>query len=458
LESAAPVRRDDDRLADAIRRYHELCRQEVLAGPAVVERFVRTQREAGLTFGQTVLCRSLRPGFVTPAMVATFEETVAGFYGAIRVIEERALTDPALASELGLSETERLLCAVDPGYDDASCVGRLDALWSGRPVIIEYNADSPAGISFQAAQAALFREVPVFAAFAAEYELREMDATAALRRALLSVWDEFRTRYAPGRPATPSIAIVDLAGAATGGEFSLVARDLHEHSIPALVAAPEDLRYEAGDLRVGGRRIDLVYKRLLVADFLARYDLTHPLACAYRDHAVCVASSFRCTIAHKKRALAILYSRRGSDLLDARQRDTMRAVIAPTSRIEEWTDEDLAASRRRLVIKPNDGHGGADVQVGAACDESTWRAALVRARGEGWVVQDYVPPARGVYPIFDPDHPERGLTFASCPEDRDAYVLRGRLGSILTRLGDGAVINVSRGGQAIPTFVLSAHV
>ncbi len=458
MESAAPVRRDDNRLADAIRRYHELCRQKVLAGPAVIERFVRAQHEAGLTFGQTVLCRSLRPAFVTPAMVATFEETVAAFYDAIRVIEQRALTDAALATELGLSQAERLLCAVDPGYDDASCVGRLDALWSDRPVIIEYNADSPAGISFQASQAALIREVPVFAAFAAEYELREMDATAALRQALLSVWDEFRIRYAPGRSATPNIGIVDLAGAATRGEFSLVARDLRDHNIPALVAAPEDLRYEAGELRVGGRRIDLVYKRLLVADFLSRYDATHPLTRAYRDHAVCVASSFRCTIAHKKRALAVLQSPRWSGLLDVRHQDAVHMMIAPTWRIDDWADDDLVAQRQRLVIKPNDSHGGAQVHVGASCDEPDWRAALVRARHEGWVVQEYISPAQGIYPLFDPSYPERGLTLTPCLEDRNAFLLRGRLGSILTRLGEGPVINVSQGGQAIPTFVLSAHV
>ena len=39
--------------------------------------------------------------------------------------------------------------------------------------------------------------------------------------------------------------------------------------------------------------IDLVYRRVLQHEFLAQYDLDHPLVRAYADHAVCVVNPFR---------------------------------------------------------------------------------------------------------------------------------------------------------------------
>jgi hypothetical protein len=50
--------------------------------------------------------------------------------------------------------------------------------------------------------------------------------------------------------------------------------------------------------------------------------------------------------------------------------------------------------------------------------------------------------------------PGDGASLRTLIEDCNAYVFRGSLGGILTRLSDAAVINVSRGGQAIPTFVI----
>ncbi len=453
--------RDDEFLARAIDRYHELCKDASLAGPDVVQAFVQAQLDAKLTFGGVVQCRSLRPALLTAERLRELERAVELLWQAFRQIEERALRDPSLAVALGLTEQERLLAKIEPGYRDATVVSRLDTYFRERPLVLEYNADSPAGISYQAGQTALMRQTPVFARFCQEYRLEEMHADTSLRETLLEVWREFadarRGRHAgaDGPSSVPTIAVVDLAGAATGPEFELVVRDLRKHDIPAFIAAPEDLRYESGELRAFGKRIDMVYKRLLVADFLAHFDLQHPLIRAYADGAVCVASSFRCTIAHKKKALAILKDPARAGWFSAEQRHAIETLVPNTWAADSFANSDGAARPQNgLLLKPNDAHGGDGITLGWDVDAGTWLAARADATHNGFVVQERVEPRMSTYPIFDLSAPADGAKLQTLIEDCNAYVFRGRLGGVLTRLSQQPVINVSKGGQAVPTFVL----
>jgi len=447
--------RDDAWLARATDRYHELCADPALGGPQVVADFVRRQLDAGLTFGGMVQCRSLRPAFISLERLEVLQEAVTTLYGALRVIETRALTDPVLAADLGLSADEQALAAIDPGYEAATVVSRLDAYFNDVPRVLEYNADSPAGMSYQAGQAAIVRTLPVMERFAGDFELRELRADLALRDTLLSVWREFAAKKQLAGRLMPRVAIVDLAGAATGPEFCLVRDDLQAHGMPAVIATPEDLRYDGGELLAGGQRIDLVYKRLLVADFLARYDLRHPLVRAYADGAVCMASSFRCCIAQKKRVLEVLCDPRRAGWFSQAQRTAIGRMVPATQGYHTGRRAELESSRASWALKPNDAHGGEGVTLGWVSDAAQWSRALDTADHGDYVVQERLEPRASTYPVFDAHDPQRGAILTRLIEDCNAYVFRGSLGGILTRLSEDPVINVSRGGQAIPTFVVS---
>ncbi len=451
----APATRDDAWLARAIDRYHELCADPALAGPQVVADFVQRQLDAGLTFGGVVQCRSLRPAFISAQRLAILRDAVASLYAALSVIETRALSDASLSAELGLNVDERALAAIDPGYADATVVSRLDTFYGDKPRVVEYNADSPAGMSYQAGQARLMRSLEIMQRFSAEYQVRELRADVALRDTLLSVWSEFARGKNIVDRAVPSIAIVDRTGIATSAEFGLIRDEFENHGIPAIIASPEDLSYEHGELRVMGRRIDLVYKRLLVADFLTHYDLRHPLVRAYADGAVCVASSFRCSISQKKKALEALGDPHHARWFSSSQRAAIDQLVAPTHGFRLAELDRIQAEKEQWALKPNDAHGGEGVKLGWLCDPSQWRTALEEAARGDYVIQERVEPSFGRYPVFDAQAPQHGAPIRRLIEDCNAYVFRGTLGGILTRLSDEAVINVSRGGQAIPTFVIA---
>jgi hypothetical protein len=453
---AARATASDAALTGAIDRYNALCSDPSLVDRNVIAGFVDSMRRNGLTFDGAPQCRSLRPAFLSRDRVAELRRAVRALSDAFAVIERRALADASIARELGLSADEATLAAVDPGYDGSTAVSRLDTFFDECVQVVEYNADSPAGMSYDAGQARLVRELPVMQRFMEDYDVEHVPADRGLRESLLSVWAEFRRRRTPDAPVVPTIAIVDLAGAPTTAEFHLVARDFEAHSVHAFVCSPEELSFDGSVLRARGTRVDLVYRRLLVSDFLAHYDLQHPLAAAYRTGAVCVASSFRCKFAHKKMALAMMTDPAKRAWFDEAQQLAIARLVPRTSALDAGTLGDAIEHRQALVLKPNDDYGGRHVIVGWDCEPSAWRVAVEGAtRTGGFVIQSRATARYEDFPVFDPDAPERGHTMQRLLADCNPFVFRnGEVGGYLTRLSPTAIVNVARGGQAIPTFII----
>ncbi|HKW44765.1 MAG TPA: circularly permuted type 2 ATP-grasp protein [Candidatus Eremiobacteraceae bacterium] len=454
---AARATTTDAALTRAIDRYNALCADPALVDTDLIASFSDSMRREGLTFNGAPQCRSLRPSFLTKERVEELNWAVRAFASALEIIERRALADPSVARELGLSADEAALAAVDPGYDGSTAVSRLDTFFDERVQVVEYNADSPAGMSYDAGQARLIRELPVMQRFMKEYEVEHVAADRRLRESLLSVWSEFRRRKMPQAPSVPAVAIVDLAGAPTTAEFHLVAREFMAHGVKAFVCSPDDLMYDRTGLHAGGVHIDLVYRRLLVSDFLTRYDLRHPLAAAYRAGAVCVASSFRCKFAHKKMALAMMCDPAKRSWFDESQLDAIARLLPQTSALEGGNASHALASRESLVLKPNDDYGGRNVIVGWECDADVWRTAIEEAvRTGGFVVQARAAARYEDFPIFSPDEPEEGFRIHRLLTDCNPFIFRnGEVGGYLTRLSPTAIVNVARGGQAVPTFVIA---
>ena len=76
--------------------------------------------------------------------------------------------------------------------------------------------------------------------------------------------------------------------------------------VPTVVADPRELVFDGKKLTAHGKKIDLVYRRVLINDIVA-----HPAECAalvkaYAANAVCVANPFRCKIPHVKTFFAVL--------------------------------------------------------------------------------------------------------------------------------------------------------
>jgi uncharacterized circularly permuted ATP-grasp superfamily protein len=417
-------------------------------------------RARRLTFGDRVHCPFLRPFFLTAADEARIRHAAETLAAVGERVVAAALESPVIFDQLGMTDAETRLARIDPRYATASTASRLDAfLLPGALHFAEYNAESPAGPGYTQRLAELFETLPPMARFAATRSVRFHRTIDALLEALLASYREWG-----GRAAPPTIAIVDWRNVPTWTEFEILRDAFVEAGVPTLACDPRDLAFDGGVLRADGRRVDLVYRRVLINDIVARPEECAAFVEAYAAGAVCVANTLQCKLAHKKAFFAVLTDPRNHHLFSATERAVIDAsvpwtrVVADTRTGKDGREVDLLetirSGRERLVLKPNDEYGGKGVvlgwETGAAEWEATLNAALPDPRGT-WIVQERIPIRREVFPQFD----EHGtVTMRDVLVDLAPYLFRGKMAGYLTRLSATGLANVTSGGGQVPSFVV----
>jgi uncharacterized circularly permuted ATP-grasp superfamily protein len=278
---------------------------------------------------------------------------------------------------------------------------------------------------------------------------------------LLRAHSEFLGRK-PERP--PQIAIVDLKDVPTTQEFELFNEYFVSQGHPSVICSPDALSFSNGRLRFGDFEIDIVYKRLLVNEYIPIIDESPALLEAYRAGAICLVNSFRSKLVHKKAIFSVLTDQRHAGLFSGSELDAIRKHVPWTRKVAAVKSDyfgkeidllDFIMSRRdRLVLKPNDDYGGHGIHIGWNTDEIAWTEALRGALGNGdYLVQERVPTAREVFPALL----ENGtVEFAEQLVDLDPLLFFGKVGSAFTRLSSTELANVSSGGGMVPTYIIKS--
>ncbi len=445
---------------DASAAWDELLRPEHELTADYCASFAESMRARKLTFGNRVHCSVLRPFFVSArdeARIRSASETIAAIGERVAAA---AAGDRKLASALGVTDAEERLIHIDPGYGTASTASRLDAfLLPGSLHFAEYNAESPAGLGYTQRLCELFDELEPMQRFKNGRTVTFHRTIPPLLAALLDSYREWG-----GRAPVPSIAIVDWREVPTWTEFELLRDAFVQSGVPTVVCDPRELTFEHGVLGASGQAIDLVYRRVLINDIIARSDDCAALLQAYEGHAACVANTFRCKLPHKKAFFAVLTDPELAHLLSASEQEVVRAHVPWTRLVKDGFTErqgrragllDIAREdREQLVLKPNDEYGGTGVLLGWETDEGRWEAGLNRALSDppgAWVIQERIPVRREVFPSFDDDGQ---VTMREMLVDLAPYLFRGRLGGYLTRLSTTGLANVTSGGGQVPAFVV----
>jgi uncharacterized circularly permuted ATP-grasp superfamily protein len=445
---------------EAVARYHDLLANQDLAESSRATLDDGLER-AKLIFGGRRLSPYLRPHFVTETDFARITQICETVWSAIQKVKDAAVRDDAIVAHLGLTEIERELVAIDPGYKAVSPTARLDSfLTSARYSFVELNGESPAGIAYADAAYDIFSSLPVMKEFAKGYNVRPLYGRGYMLDVLLKSYEEF-LGHTPERK--PRIAIVDLPDVPTVKEFELFREFFEANGYPSLICTPQQLEFRNNRLSVSGQEIDIVYKRLLVNEYLPIINEYPALLDAYRAGAICMVNSFRSKLIHKKALFAVLTDRRYASLFSQAELAAIRAHV-PWTRIvrderSDYQDEQIELlefirhNNERLVLKPNDDYGGHGITIGWNVAQSEWDAAIEKALGNGdYLVQERVPTARETFPALTEDG---RIEFAEQLVDLDPLLFNGKVGSAFTRLSYTELANVSSGGGMVPTYIVS---
>ena len=446
-------------LKEAVAHYHELLEDFDLAESSRLA-LDEGLEGARLIFGGRRLTPYLRPHFVTETdwqRVVSICETI---WSALQKVKDAAVGSEEILNELGITEIEKDLVAIDPKYKQVSPNARLDSfLTENAYSFVELNGESPAGVAYADSATEIFQALPIMQRFAERYDLRGFAGRPKMLDVLLKCYTEFNGGL-PERK--PTIAIVDLKDLPTQKEFELFKDYFEAEGYPALICSPDELVFDGVNLLYKEVVVDIVYKRLLVNEYLPIMDAHPALLNAYRAGAVCLVNNFRSKIVHKKAIFAVLTNERYAHLFDETELAAINAHIPWTRKFRdeetenqnerinlvEWT----RANKGKLVLKPNDDYGGHGIYIGWASTDEDWNKAISVALENGdYLVQERVQTSKEMFPMLDAAGKWQMIEQLV---DLDPLLYNGKVGSAFTRLSSSELANVSSGGGMVPTFVI----
>ncbi len=443
----------------AIDEYHALLNADT---GLTTEFFARLKSEMNarhLVYGDREIGISLRPHFLTHKQYELLAQASQVVVSAFDKVAAALLANPSLMDRVGLTDKERKLALVHPGFSLPAITTRLDAFVYGSEVkFVEYNGENPSSITDQAGLNQVLFNIPALQIFAARHRLRQFTPEASLLKALLSTYREW------GGQGAPNVAIIDWANLPTSEEFALLRNYFVGRGVPTIICTPEELEYKDGTLRREDFRIDLVYKRVIIHEFLARFDESHPLVQAYINHDVCLVNPFRCKIVHKKAGFELLTDEANRTWFTPLERKIIRQCIPWTRRVVEgetfyWGEsidliEYVRRNRTRFILKPNDDYGGHGIYLGHQATESEWDESLSEALAGDYVVQEILQLQMEEFPVFD----KREWRLEAMYVDTNPFLFRGKTDGAMVRLSDSPIVNVTSGGGMTGFFLIEGEV
>jgi hypothetical protein len=443
-------------LDEAISRYHRILESEPYRDLRWVKSLQDEMEARQLSAGGRLLCPFLRPNFVTQKQYDNLVKTGEALISAVDRMLRLALASPQLLSRMQLLPAEKMLAAIDPGYEMSEVSAQLDLqIQNGSLHVLQYNADALTGAAWAEGLSDLFYDCPPVKEFRRRYNLTRVGGKRPFLNALLNAYGMF----APGKK--PNIAIVEFRDLTGRSEYEIYREFFRSEGYETEIVSPDQLEYRGGVLRSGGFVIDLIYRRFSVQEFLLRFALSHPLVQAYRDRKVCVVNSFRSELSHKKAMFALLTDETLAAKLPLNERKAIREHV-PWTRVvkagkasyhEEIIPdllEYIKQNREKLVLRPNDDYSDLHAYIGYEHDEGSWARALREAQRSPYVVQERVKPARTLFPLMTYGH----LEFKEMQVDVQPQAFLGKVAGCSSYVSAAGQGSYSPASGIAPTFII----
>jgi len=444
-------------LDEAIARYHRIIESEPYRDLRWVKNLQEEMEARQLSTGGRLLCPFLRPNFVTQKQYDGLVKTGEALISAVDRMLRIALASPQLLSRMQLFPAEKMLAAIDPGYEMSEVSAQLDLqIQNGSLHVLQYNADALSGAAYSEGLSDLFYDCPPVKEFRRRYTLTRVGGKKPFLQALLKAYKMF----AGGNSKKPNIAILEFRSATGRSEYEIFREYFRAEGFECELVAPDQLEYRNGVLRANGFDIDLIYRRISAQEFLLRFTLDHPLVQAYRDRKVCVVNSFRSELSHKKAMFALLTDEALVAKFPLNERKAIREHV-PWTRVvkagktmhrEETVDllEFIKENRETLVLRPNDEYGDLHSFVGFEHDDGSWARAIREAQRAPYVVQERVTPARTVFPLMNYGH----LEFKEMQVDVQPQAFLGKVAGCSSYVSSSGAGTYSPAAGITPTFII----
>ncbi len=390
----------------------------------------------------------VKPYFIDMNLATLIKKGSEKLITAINKVLDLFYDDPEIYGLFKLTNEERELTEIDPGFPVTVQVSRNDAFISSNNVhFLEVNADSPVGVMYTDIHTGIIEGLPFWEEMKSRFDIESEIIMPRLLSTLINAY-----RAAGGKKDKPVITLSAGKGSGTKPEFMAITDYFQAAGFTTVYNELWNWEYDGKNLIApDGTKPDMIYRRGTISDWIEFADEIKPVIKALKDKNVVMVNPFRSKMASQKSILHILQLEKIQKALSAEECRFIAKTI-PWTRIMTETmclydgrTIDLypyiRKNRSEFVLKPVNSFGGKDVCIGREAAESEWDAALEQTKKFDFVVQKYIETPEEIFPI-----PEPRMSMKAKKINANFYVCGGDYAGGVARTSDSSIINVSRGG------------
>ncbi|SDX33369.1 circularly permuted type 2 ATP-grasp protein [Tepidimicrobium xylanilyticum] len=389
-----------------------------------------------------------QPMFFTEEDIERFKNLTMLITSITNKVTNKYLESPQYRRKFKYPKLLEELILNNPGYDINVPIGRFDLFYGGDEFkFIEINTDGTSGMNEDNIFSNILLESQSMKIMKERYDISYFELVDSWVEESLRIYDKFSKKV-----DKPNIAIVDFIESGITAEFETFKKAYIKKGYNAVIADPKDLKYIDGKLYYEDMRIDLIYRRIVTAEFIEKADEIPDLIQAYKDGVVCSIGSLRSQIMHNKIIFKILHDEETLEFLSEEERNLIKNHVPFT---EEFGGDDRVFNRvlmnkDRYIIKPIDSYASQGVHAGRDYTQEEWEEILKDSWNKDYLFQEFIAPYTRPFVQFE----DGELKVRDFKLNIGVYMYNGKFAGAYTRISRENIIFGREGYFSIPSMLV----
>jgi len=330
-----------------------------------------------------------QPRFFDNEDMRRFQNTLSTIFTIINKTITEYLNNPQFRKLFGFSTKMEELIKTDPGYEINVPISRIDLFYhhSENFKFCEFNGDGSSGMNESNTIESIMTNSALLDNLKSIESYHYMELFKSWADQILNIYKEFSNDH------KPNIAIVDFEGLGVEAEFKIFQKLFGERGFECVIADPRELKYRHKKLYHNNLPIDLIYRRAVNQEVVARYDEVKDFIRAYKDHNVCVVGPFRSQILHNKILFSVLTNSNNQYFLAKHEIEFIKNHFPKTYPLNNKKICSKAIQDKdKFVLKPMDSYASKGVFVGKDCLEKEWEKIVGNCYSkQEYILQNFCP-------------------------------------------------------------------
>lgn len=388
------------------------------------------------------------PKFYTEADLNEFQRIAS----AMLAIGERAIqlyrNQPSIRKKFGFSQRLENLIMSNQRYSCQIPMSRIDIFYNdiGDFMLCEVNTDGTSAMNEDMVLSNIISNSRMMQALGKDYHISAFE--------LFDTWvDELQAIYseATGLKSKPTVAIVDFIDKGSNIEFEEFIQRFHKKGYQAYIVDPTALSYDDG-LYYNGQQIDVVYRRLVTRDMMARIDEIPAFEQACLDDKTVIVGNIRTQVVHTKLFFRMLFDEELRSYLENDMLEFIDRHIPHTEQLSDVIDraDYYVDNKDHYILKPLDYYASIGVYAGRDYDNQAWRKLLIDKASEPYLIQAYYNPPQ----TRNIDCINGQLTEDMFNNITGLFTYNGTVHGVYSRVGRNAILSGLHDVYTLPTYLV----